>query len=429
MPPIENDFDTYNAECPRIRRPWNALSQTDKDHYKNAMLQIRKNGQGQIELDDLITVASVHQNFYGEIAHYDSAYLFWHGYLLWEMESRIRNLGGEYACFGMPYWDFSTEAGRSKSDAPYIFGQGLGGDGDPENEWTVNGYSWDVSVADYWVPEHCVAEGDEYPYCSLKRATSDNAQELSASETGHGIMENSKFADFSRWYSDTFNVPHNLLTNVDLLLEPVITSYDPIWYLFHSMVSYHQAIWTDCQNYDEIAPDDLDLHPEAYSPYCDGGVVENCGNQDGLNGMALDNEMEFGGYLPGKTWAYIYDHKLTVRKSYHLSRWNVVYDLKDDTFFAQSGLDKFCEGKLNNHWFMNAEQAVPFDGEEEEEMDVKENVNAMPVVMSSYDQLLMLAAGVVFIGFVMLLMRRCRTKKESEFELWNGRDDNDYGSV
>jgi len=275
-----------------------------------------------------------------------------------------------------------------------------------------------------------------YPFCSLKRATSDEAQELSASETGHGIMSNVAFADFSRWYSDTFNVPHNLLTNVDLLLEPVITSYDPIWYLFHSMVSYHQAIWTDCQDYDAIAPDDLDAHPEAYSPYCDGGDVTTCGNSDGLNGMALDNDMEFGGYLPGKTWAFVYDHKLTVRKSYHLSRWNVIYDLKGDTFFAQSGLDKFCEGKLNDHWFMNADEAVPFDGandeKEEEDKVLDEGMNVEDerlANMSSYDQLLMLIAGVVFIGFIVLLMRRCKTQKKGKFELWNGEDEFNYGSV
>merc|ERR1719266_2940456 len=121
-----------------------------------------------------------------------------------------------------------------------------------------------------------------------------NAKLRTAGEVGTAIAENGDFSDFSRWYADAFNLPRNLLTYKEVLNHPVITSYDPIWYLFHSMVSYHQAIWTDCQNYDEIAPEDLDKHPEAYDPYCEGGDVENCGNEDGLNGMALDNDMEFG---------------------------------------------------------------------------------------------------------------------------------------
>ena len=331
----------------------------------------------------------------------------------------------------MPYWDFSSESNRNKTEEPYIFGQGLGGDGDPDNAYTVNGYSWDVATEDYWVPEHCVAEGDVYPYCSLKRAAKPEAQYLNAAETGKGIIANTQFTDFSRWYSDTFNVPHNIMTNVEFLLEPVITSYDPIWYIFHSMMTYHQSIWTDCQEYDQIAPKDLDEHPEAFTPFCDGGSISSCGNDDGINGQSLDSEMAFGGELPLKEWAFINSQPLTVRKSYHLSRWNVVYDLKGDTFFAASGLKDFCEGKLNDHWFVNAEEAVDGAAQEKDE-DLVLNGGGDKLFsvrrFATTNQMLMVLVGAMFVCLLVSVTKMCRNKKETEFELWDGKEDY-YGAV
>ena len=69
------------------------------------------------------------------------------------------------------------------------------------------------------VPAHCQAEGDEYPVCSLKRATADSTGP-SAEGQGAGIIENEQFADFSRWYSHTVNLPHNLLIDAEQLRQP-----------------------------------------------------------------------------------------------------------------------------------------------------------------------------------------------------------------
>ena len=150
-----NDFDTYNAECPRIRKSWLSLTKSEKNLYVSGLLKLRAQSEGQIHLDEVIAVGSEHEQVYGSIVHFGSSYLFWHGYLLWELESRIRNLGDEYKCFAVPYWDFSTEAGRSLDEAPYIFNNdihGLGGYGNPDDYFTVNEYSWPgVTTKDYWV--------------------------------------------------------------------------------------------------------------------------------------------------------------------------------------------------------------------------------------------------------------------------------------
>mmetsp|Transcript_1651 Transcript_1651/g.2680 ORF Transcript_1651/g.2680 Transcript_1651/m.2680 type:complete len:539 (-) Transcript_1651:257-1873(-) len=361
-----NSFDTYHAEeCPRIRRAWLSLSDEEKQLYVEGILKLRENGHGDPDTDEVIVIGSEHQENYGEIVHQASTYLFWHGYLLWEIESRIRNLGGKFKCFAMPYWDFSTETHRAPHQLPMIYDNDknfLGGVGDPNNGWNVNEYSWPgVTAKDYWVPTHCFAEGDEYPFCSLKRAFNGGSElDKDAQMIGRGIAEHSDFSDFNRWYSDTFNLPHNLLIDDDSLLWPVVTSYDPIWYIFHSMVSYHQGIWQDCHDYDQIAPDELEKHPHAYSEYCDRNA---CGD------LSLDGAMEYDGKLKGADWSFVHNEELTVRKSYHQPRWNVIYDLEDgEGFFKESGLMDFCKGKLNKKWFVLNEGEVNAERDSSEEV-------------------------------------------------------------
>jgi len=148
----------------------------------------------------------------------------------------------------------------------------------------------------------------------------------------------------------SMNFPKNYLSDDGTLKLPVITSYDPIWYLFHSMVSYHQWLWTDCNEYDLIHPDDLDAFEAAYRPFCADGW-------DCITGMGLDDDFFFGGALQQRKWSFIHNTKVTTRKSYHMPRWNVIYDLEDGSgFYTDSGLKEWCDGKLNSDWFMFSEK-------------------------------------------------------------------------
>jgi len=397
----KNDFDTYNAdECPRVRRAWYSLTGKEKQQYLDALLTLRENGQLDLEKDELIAVGSVHQDDFGSIVHTASSYLFWHGYLLWELESRIRALGDEYKCFAVPYWDFSTESVREDGEEPFIFTDEnglLGGYGDPNNEWTVNGYSWPYTVEQYWVPAHCDAEGDVYPICSLKRATS-GVQEAKAYNKGSAIIDNPIFADFSRTYASSFNLPHNLLTNAEYLFEPVVTSYDPIWYLFHSMVSYHQAMWTDCNDYDLIKPSELDDHPEAYSEFCD---------TDGCGDMSLDGVMFFGGYLKDHDWALINKQDLTVRKSFHMDRWNVKYELgTGEGFYQNSGLSEYCKGKLNPDWWIiaNKEAYQTQNGYEKVLNKLDLDSSSTSVLIGNMMKNNQLVVSIIFVALIMGLL-------------------------
>ena len=97
-----NIYDTYNSnECRRVRKSWNGMTSDERSLYINGLLELRSRGELDMNLDELVAIASAHDNPFGSVTHHDSDYLFWHGYLVWELESRIRNLGGKYKCFGM----------------------------------------------------------------------------------------------------------------------------------------------------------------------------------------------------------------------------------------------------------------------------------------------------------------------------------------
>jgi len=395
-------------ECPRIRRPWHTLSQNERDTYISGIMQIRANGLGDIGSDEFIAIASVHEDEFAPVTHKASSYLFWHGYITYELETRIRSLGGVYSCFGMPYWDFTMEAGREQD--PTIFDTGLGGAGDMDDFYTVNGYSWQYTTDDFWVPFNCYAQNDAFPICSLKRAMRARFAMPTAQEIGRGIMENPHFTQFAKWYATNYN-PVHLFTDAPFLESPspVTTSYDPIWYLFHSMVQYHQAIWTDCNEYDLIDPAELEQHPFAYSPYCVHGecISPNKYPVEWM-GMELDDVMHFGGDLEAREWSYIHNNELTVRKLYHLPRWGIVYDLgKEDGFYEQSGMREYCEGKLNNRWFItDVDNPYKSDGESEKVMMAESYIFSSYITYHSVSVIVLVLIGAIVYGLYQIAMKK-----------------------
>mmetsp|Transcript_37531 Transcript_37531/g.33167 ORF Transcript_37531/g.33167 Transcript_37531/m.33167 type:complete len:484 (+) Transcript_37531:31-1482(+) len=366
-----NEYDTYYAdECPRMRRGWHTLSDQQRGLYINGLMKIRENGQQNIDIDEVIAIGSVHADVYAPFIHKTSSYLYWHGYLTWEIESRIRALGGEYKCFGMPYWDFTLEAGR-ESD-PLILQTGLGGNGNVNDHYKVNEYSWPYTTGQYWTPTDCFAEDDNYPLCSLKRALRKDFQMPTAKTIGENIINNPNFEDFAQFSHISGQAVHlidgcdDLDENGDPIYE-FTQSYEPIWYLFHSMIQYHQAAWTDCNNYDQIPVNELEKYPEAFTPFCnsyDTCTLNNNGYPQRWLQWKLDDPMHFGGKLIKHEWSYINKNDLTVRKLYNLPKWNIVYDLGNgDGFWTDSGLRDYCDGKLNSSWFILNEGHVNDDND------------------------------------------------------------------
>ena len=101
----------------------------------------------------------------------------------------------------------------------------------------------------------------------------------------------------------------------------------------------------------------------------------------------LDDPLHFGGKLIEHEWSFINKEELTVRKLYSLPQWNIVYDLGNgEGFFTDSGLKDYCEGKMNNSWFI-----LDLDEDEDENNNngdekyfVKQELNGFDLTLSSY---------------------------------------------
>ena len=92
-----------SGKCPlphRHRKPWALLTDEQKDMFVEGFQQVRKNGK-------LDIIAQTHgQHDIQNYVHYTSLFSFYHAYMVWELESAIRDLGGKFACFTMPYYDW-----------------------------------------------------------------------------------------------------------------------------------------------------------------------------------------------------------------------------------------------------------------------------------------------------------------------------------
>merc|ERR1719493_380321 len=113
--------------------------------------------------------------------HKTTEFLFWHGYFVWELENQFRNLGGEYSCFSMPYWDITNDAqylsGEEDPDPTSIpiLNSMLGGDGNEDDNHCVEDEYWNVD--EYWTEFLC-ADTEIAPRCCLKREVDMTMNEL-----------------------------------------------------------------------------------------------------------------------------------------------------------------------------------------------------------------------------------------------------------
>lgn len=87
------------------------------------------------------------------------------------MEEQIRSLGGDYECFGLPYWNMGKDVedhGYTYSDYS-ILNSGLGGAGDASNGLCVtDGAFTEYSYTPYYCPSSWTSNSGN---CCLRRNT------------------------------------------------------------------------------------------------------------------------------------------------------------------------------------------------------------------------------------------------------------------
>ena len=299
-------------DCPRIRRPFHTLSESERLQYVSGFQALRANGK-------LETIAVAHAA--NVAVHKGSSFFFLHSYMIWEAETAIRELGGDFACFSMPYWDYTMDSGLE--DDPTIFHLNVGGNGDNRHDFCMYGDPLWGDTTKYWSIDADTCFDDEVrdpPTCCLKRSVSDSQLLPSTAQIASVYVSNPNFLMFETQIDHYHVWPHfYLAVNTRSQMATAYAVDDPLFFLLHTFTLYQLDLWRTCYEYDEIAVYELGEYPDAYTPSCnpnmdDCGVV---GIDAPYNLYPLDQE----------EWALANRMDITPRMLWNPKIWNIQYDL------------------------------------------------------------------------------------------------------
>eukprot|EP01084_Bolivina_argentea_P297992 513452_1 len=340
-----NDFDCNI----RYRRNWYSLTLSEQLLYIKGFQSLRRNGK----LDDIshayLTATSIRK-------WQDSSLFFpLHEHLTYQLENAIRSLGNEYKCFSMPYWDWSIDSGL-ETNAP-IFNTPIGGNGVENNNYCVKSDYWNVCNENnkdnttelcYWTPFpiHC---DDTESICCLKRWISTTQILPSSIEIAFEIANNANYEQFTNKIKQFSDYIHAYIGSVDTTpMSDIISSEDPIFFLLSSYIGYIRALWSDCNDYDLIPNIELENYINAYQSF--KTQIKNAkfrSNDNTLYELDMDlNEIFYNQNYNSNEY-----NAMSVRNLYDISELNVVYNL--GTFWEVSKINTWCNGHINNNWFMN----------------------------------------------------------------------------
>jgi len=337
------------SECSstvRVRKPWNSLSDTDQ-------LLFAKGFQALHTTKVLDTFMMAHEKATSADSlniHTTSQNLFWHSYWLWELESSFRQIGPEYECFTLPYWDVTHDAkvwaemdGVKSVDRLPIYNSYLGGDGDWEKDRCVTDALW---TKKYYSTSSLCADDEEPGDCCLKRFHVDNTSLATRTEVADAVFINKTFknyGDFGKRLNDLHSQIHLFVGSVHHVhFNPKVGDQvaDPLFPVFHSFLEYVRLLREDCYEFDKIEPSHLD----EWMPYTFKEV-----------NTSLDYEMDFSALCDPKDDRLCSRRTITPRLMYDLSvnsEFNVIYEL-GDFWNGNEALKSLCADNLNTTWWIN----------------------------------------------------------------------------
>jgi len=335
-----------SSVCPsdtRVRRPWHTLTDEEQMLYVLGFQELARESVliQFVEAHEKATAATIN-------IHTSSQNFFWHSYWLYELESSFRELGAEYECFTLPYWDVTHDEKfwhqtHDIADLP-IYHSNLGGNGNLDDNYCV-GAPWST---EFYVTDSLCAEDEEPMKCCLKRFHVDNDDSMLYSMADFTeLLVAPMYASFSNFSERMFHIhghthdfvaTHNYTHFNRFHGQP---SSDPLFPLFHSFIEQIRLLRQDCYQFDLVAADDL----EQFMPF--SYEVENC---------TLDYHMDFSILCDGSNGEgerMCSDMVITPRMLYDISpntRFGVLYELGE--FWSDNGvLQSECSGKMNATWW------------------------------------------------------------------------------
>ncbi|RLN31358.1 hypothetical protein BBJ28_00016802 [Nothophytophthora sp. Chile5] len=241
---------------PRVRKSWDAYTDTEKALYIEAVGLAMDQGFYQKFMQIHVETAS------GLEAHQTCVFIYWHRMLLLGFENMLRSLGTKYQCLTLPYWDHLSATARQANSncssietcSPII--TDFGG--------TTTGLSKSLLVYGVTIPYTtktiCVNQGLAYHFCGnntgcahcvLRTRSRYLTATLYPTEASFGSVYQQMFsyndsASFSTAVErGIHNTVHNAVGGVMAYLQAPI---DPVFYSHHALVDLLQTIYLKCQN-------------------------------------------------------------------------------------------------------------------------------------------------------------------------------------
>jgi len=405
-----------------VRKPWHSLSDEEQLLYSRGFQRLHREGiltlffESHDDASDNYGIHQTTQNF------------FWHSYWLYELENSFRDLGTEYECFTLPYWDVSHDAEYwetaedAKIDDIPIYNSNLGGNGNIDNDYCVEDEPWTI---DEYNTEFLCADDETSPHCCLKRFHIDsNTSKLSTrSELSDIIYVDQYYRLYDNFFSKVnyhHEYIHNFIGSVEQHThfnptqgEPEV---DPLFPLFHAFIDFLRLMRTDCWQFDLVDVEDLD----DYIPY---SFAKSNDTQGTL--IDLDYAMTFSILCDGT------DHEgerlcsynnITPRLMYDMSPnrgFGLVYEL-GEFWSANNELQNACSDNLNSTWWRMAET----DPMDDTESFVVDHV-LRSTKMAKTEIVWMLLIGIVIIS----MLRICGSTWCSNRKSMDLSDGGVYGAV
>ena len=160
------------------------MSSFEQQRFVDAFHALQNNGK----LDALIGAHADTDAF--RQAHSTSAFLPWHRYYIWELETQIRELPG-YECFTLPFWDWSRVGLQAETAS--IWNTQIGGNGDENDGWCVTDGGFQDSL--FQSNANCLF--NDGPTCCLRRIFSVESERLRSfpdpSELANDMISNPNY--------------------------------------------------------------------------------------------------------------------------------------------------------------------------------------------------------------------------------------------
>jgi len=173
-------------------------------------------------------------------------FLPWHRWFLFVFENELRKMDDRFRCITIPYWTWET---TSFTGTHYLFNENAFGS-------RVDGCVQDGYWYGWWWNSTSLSRDDDdpTPQCLL-RTWPRQVSVCGQACTINIIAKGSRWKEFGLEYEDVVHkCPHKLCGGI---VNGAKSTYDPIFWLLHSNVDRHWAIWQDCHDHDKVSEENL----------------------------------------------------------------------------------------------------------------------------------------------------------------------------